>query len=234
MENTFSVLYGVLSSFQKYFMCSARVWKRPFLGNFSHVFIFFKQEFICSAPSLQLQKEKERFWVNICSIFFSARIYLFSNRHLQPSYTMIKSVLGVGTFFLVLWFWFWKRAYLGTYLSENSGLFRFVSKQFWLFRLFRYRFETLKQPKKIIFWFHETNRNKRETDLVSVCFGSNRKNILFVSRTPYSRCFVCFRPRPVLLFRYPQPRGKFSPQLSPSKMAMRVPGASLPLRLEGG
>ncbi len=104
MENTFSVLYGVLSlsSFQKYFMCSARVWKRPFLGTFSHVFIFFKQEFICSAPSLQLQKEKERFWVNICSIFFSERIYLFSNRHLQPSYTMIKSVLGVGTFFLVL------------------------------------------------------------------------------------------------------------------------------------
>jgi hypothetical protein len=66
------------------------------------IFIFFKQEFICSAPSLQLQKEKERFWVNICSIFFSERIYLFSNRHLQPSYTMIKSVLGVGTFFLVL------------------------------------------------------------------------------------------------------------------------------------
>ncbi len=28
--------------------------------------------------------------------------------------------------------------------------------------------------RKFFFWFHETNRNKRETDLVSVCFGSNR------------------------------------------------------------
>ena len=79
---------------------------------------------------------------------------------------------------------FCKRTYLGTYLSENSGLFRFVSKQFCLFRLFRYRFETPKQPKQKFFWFHETNRNKRETDLVSVCFGSNRKIFLFVSRTP--------------------------------------------------
>ena len=29
--------------------------------------------------------------------------------------------------------------------------------------------------RNFFFWFHETNRNKRETDLVSVCFGSNRK-----------------------------------------------------------
>jgi hypothetical protein len=58
--------------------------------------------------------------------------------------------------------------------SEHSGLFRFVSKQFCLFRLFRYRFETPKQTEKIFFWFYETNRIKRETDLVSVCFGSNR------------------------------------------------------------
>ena len=150
------------------------------------IFIFFKQEFICSAPSLQLQKEKERFWVNICSIFFSERIYLFSNRHLQPSYTMIKSVLGdiFSSSSCSCSAKFWKRAYLGTYLSENSGLFRFVSKQFCLFRLFRYRFETPKQPKKNFFWFHETNRNKRETDLVSVCFGSNRNYFFFISRTP--------------------------------------------------
>jgi hypothetical protein len=67
------------------------------------------------------------------------------------------------------------------YFSENSGLFRFVSKQFCLFRLFRYRFETPKQTEKNLFWFHETNRNKRETDLVSVCFGSNR-NIFFSFR----------------------------------------------------
>ncbi len=54
------------------------------------------------------------------------------------------------------------------YFSENVGLFRFVSKQFCLFRLFRYRFETPKQAKffsfsfmkqtetqakQIVFWF---------------------------------------------------------------------------------
>ena len=41
------------------------------------------------------------------------------------------------------------------------------------------------KPKYFYFWFHEANRNKRETDLVSVCFGSNRNLFLFVSRTPY-------------------------------------------------
>ncbi len=70
------------------------------------------------------------------------------------------------------------------YFSENLGLFRFVTKQICLFRLFRYRFETPKQTEIFSFWFHETNRNKRETDLVSVCFDSNRNLFLFVSRTP--------------------------------------------------
>jgi hypothetical protein len=70
------------------------------------------------------------------------------------------------------------------YFSKNLGLFRFVTKQICLFRLFRYRFKTPKQTKFFSFWFHETNRNKRETGLVSVCFGSNRNLFLFVSRTP--------------------------------------------------
>jgi hypothetical protein len=62
------------------------------------------------------------------------------------------------------------------YYSENLGLFRFVSvcNETVLFvSLFQYRFETQKQTKTFYFWFHETNRNKCETDLVSVCFGSN-------------------------------------------------------------
>ncbi len=80
--------------------------------------------------------------------------------------------------------------------TENVGFsgffrffsfFRFVTKQFCLFRLFRYRFETPKQTEIFCIWFHETNRNKRETDLVSDCFGSNRNLFLFVSRTPYSQ-----------------------------------------------
>ncbi len=70
------------------------------------------------------------------------------------------------------------------YFSKNLGLFRFVTKQICLFRLFRYRFETPKQIEFFSFWFQEPNRNKRETDLVSVCFGSNRNLFLFVSRTP--------------------------------------------------
>ena len=40
------------------------------------------------------------------------------------------------------------------------------------------------KQKYFCFLFHETNRNKRETDLVLVCFGSNRNLFLFVSRTP--------------------------------------------------
>jgi hypothetical protein len=43
-----------------------------------------------------------------------------------------------------------------------------------------------KQTEIFSFWFHETNRNKPETDLVSVCFGSNRHIFLFVSRTHFS------------------------------------------------
>ena len=68
------------------------------------------------------------------------------------------------------------------FIRENLGLFRFG--KLCLFRLFRYRFETPKQTEIFGFWFHETNRNKPETDLVSVCFGSN-PIFFFVSRTPY-------------------------------------------------
>ncbi len=77
------------------------------------------------------------------------------------------------------------------------GLFRFVTKQFCLFRLFRYRFETPKQTKIFCFWFHETNRNKHKTDLVSVCFGWNRNLFLFVWRTLY----VKHMPQSPLTFR---------------------------------
>ncbi len=69
--------------------------------------------------------------------------------------------------------------------SENLGLFRFVTKQICLFQLFRYRFKTPKQTAIFSFWFHETNRNKRETDLVSVCFGLFGFEPKFI--------FVCFK-----------------------------------------
>ncbi len=64
--------------------------------------------------------------------------------------------------------------------------FLFVSTKFRLFRLFWYLSETPKQTEKNVFWFRETNRRTTETDWVSVCFGSNRKKFLIVSRTLYS------------------------------------------------
>jgi hypothetical protein len=69
-------------------------------------------------------------------------------------------------------------------VSVCFGLLR-NSSEFCLFRLFRYRVETPKQTEIFSFWLHETNRNKPEIGLVSVCFGSNRNLFLFVSRTLY-------------------------------------------------
>jgi len=73
------------------------------------------------------------------------------------------------------------------YFSENLGLFRFVSvccETDLFVSVVWYRFETPKQTEMFCFWFHETNWNKRETNLVSVCFGLFR----FVPKI----IFVCF------------------------------------------
>jgi hypothetical protein len=72
------------------------------------------------------------------------------------------------------------------YFSENLGLFWFVSKQFCLFQLFRYRFETPKQTEIFSFWFYKTNRNTSETDLFRF-----EPNFFLVSRTPYLRSPFC-------------------------------------------
>jgi len=60
------------------------------------------------------------------------------------------------------------------------GLFRFILKQFYLFRLFHYASETPKQTETKLSMVSKMNRNKRETDLVSVIFGLNRNFYLFV------------------------------------------------------
>ncbi len=49
-----------------------------------------------------------------------------------------------------------------------SVCFGLIRNSSFLFQLFQYRFETPKQTKNFSFWFHETNRNTTETDLVSV------------------------------------------------------------------
>ncbi len=61
------------------------------------------------------------------------------------------------------------------YFSENLGLFWFVTKQFCMFRLFRYRFKTPKQTQtnrnKPVFL---VSRNKPKHKRNRSCFSSNR------------------------------------------------------------
>jgi hypothetical protein len=58
------------------------------------------------------------------------------------------------------------------YFSENLGLFRFVSKQFCLFKLFRYRFETPKQIEIFVIGFMNKPKHNRNR-FCFCCFGSN-------------------------------------------------------------
>jgi hypothetical protein len=92
-----------------------------------------------------------------------------------------KNVYMMGRLRLLSYYTVWQDIFFFGFVPL---VFRFVSKQICLFRLFRNGFETPKQTGKIIYWFRETNRKWTETDCVSVCFGSNRKKDLFVSRTP--------------------------------------------------
>jgi hypothetical protein len=66
-------------------------------------------------------------------------------------------------------------------VANLFDLFRFVSKQFCLFRLFLYRFETPKQTE--IFWFF-VSRNKPKQTRNRSCFGLFRFEPKFI--------FVCF------------------------------------------
>jgi hypothetical protein len=79
------------------------------------------------------------------------------------------------------------------YVSENVGLFWFVTKQFCLFRLFRYRFETPKQTRFLFFDF------TKQTE-------TNPKQILFRFEPKF--IFVCFEDtQPGLSAAAPQPLG---------------------------
>ncbi len=86
-------------------------------------------------------------------------------------------------------------------VDNSNGFFLFYSKSLlkkipYCFGSFRNSFVCFgcfdkgskhrNKPKIFFVWFHETNRNKRETDLVSVCFVWNRQILFFISRTPYS------------------------------------------------
>ncbi len=81
-------------------------------------------------------------------------------------------------------------------LSAASVVIR--NTKFCLFWLFRYRSETPKKPKIILFGFaKKTNRKTTETGWVLACFGSNRKKINCFEDTLIEICFleifsVCF------------------------------------------
>ncbi len=64
----------------------------------------------------------------------------------------------------------------------ESILWHFFQKTNRIFFVFGFTKQTETQPKQILFRFV---RNTTETDLVSVCFGSSRNFVLFVSRIPY-------------------------------------------------
>ncbi len=66
--------------------------------------------------------------------------------------------------------------YMIDFFSEHSGLFRFVLKQFCLFRLFRYRFETPKQTK---FFFGFTKQPETNAKQILFRFVSVRTEFFF-------------------------------------------------------
>ncbi len=95
--------------------------------------------------------------------------------------------------------YFWK-------FSKNLGLFRFVTKQICLFRLFRYRFETPKQTEIFLFGF------TKQTE-------TNAKQILFRFVSVRTENYFClFRGHPRWAWAGTEPR-----QASYSDDGVRLP-----------
>jgi hypothetical protein len=81
-------------------------------------------------------------------------------------------------------------------VSVCFGLFRNSSVCFNCFDIGLKHRNKPKQTKTFSFWFNKTNRNKPETDLVSVCFGSNRNFFcLFLGHPTLERRCLCVHKR---------------------------------------
>ncbi len=89
-----------------------------------------------------------------CFWFVSVVLLLYQNRGFQCFDWTETNRIPTQTFC--------KRVYLGIFqkIWGCFGLFRSVTKQFCLFQLFPYRFETPKQTEIFCFWFHETNQKQ--------------------------------------------------------------------------
>ena len=66
-------------------------------------------------------------------------------------------------------------------IHEHLGMFRFVTKQICLFRLFRYRFEKPKQTEFFVFGF------TKQTEIYFCLFRGHPSSVRF----PYQNFFSC-------------------------------------------
>ncbi len=74
-------------------------------------------------------------------------------------------------------------------VSVCFALFRNCSVCFNCFDIGSKHRNKLKQTEFFCFWFHDTNRNKTETDLASVCFCSNQNFFCLFRRHPIIQAF---------------------------------------------
>ncbi len=107
------------------------------------------------------------------------------NRHHPQSQNLSREILKN----LNLTKWWHNRVSIETsFNSKQPKLVSALSETKCLFRLYRFYTETVpfvsvisiqvrntETNRKFSLWFRETNQNTTETDLVSTCFGSNRK-----------------------------------------------------------
>ncbi len=102
-------------------------------------------------------------FVSVVSVLPKQRVSMFrlnQNKQKTNRNSLIESIL-----------WYFSEKF--RVVSVCFGLCRNSSVCFSCFDIGSKHRNKLKQIKNFCFWFHETNRNKTETDLVSVCFGSN-------------------------------------------------------------
>ncbi len=128
-----------------------------------------------NSKQLKLGTIRNKMFVSVVSLLYwnrEFRCFNWTETNRRPTHTVkIESI----------WIFFRK-------FRACFGLLRFVTKQICLFwGCFDIGSKHRNKPKFFVFGFTkqtETNRNKRKTDIVSFCFGSNRNLFLFVSRTP--------------------------------------------------
>ena len=122
----------------------------------------------------QLQLEREHFLGTFAIFKFIFGLFWFILKQICLFRFVLKTAAEKRAFFLGAI----------AIIKVIFGLFRFILKQICLFQFFQNTFKTPKHTETKFSLVSKMNRNKRETDPVSVIFGSNRNFYLFVSWTP--------------------------------------------------